>query len=148
VASGGEKPQEFTSPMTLEIEADGLLGSRVWTKSDLKGYVCDNVSIELLQIQQAPLSRGKIKLTYMVQVKTRPSHDKLAAISIRIMNDSEKLPIKIGGSQSYGRSIRIDAEEKKLRSKKERAITTQEDLERVLSGENPRVVVVMTVTDN
>ncbi len=146
-ATGGALQQEFASPMILELPADDLLESETWTRN-LRDYVCDNVSIQMFQIRQVSKGRGEIKLTYSIQTKTRPSHDKMAIVKIRIMNDSERLPIFRHGRTGTGHTMRINAEEKKTRFETAEVTAKEEDLIRVLSGENPRVMIEMAVSDD
>ncbi len=168
-------PIEVSSPITLEFPTEILLEDKQVWKSKRMGmfvklgglesisdYICDNVTIKGLRIQvkPGPVLEGVelIELVYTAVVYTRPPKDRIAKVKIQIMNDFEELQVHtVNKSSSIQRkllrnseapTLKINAEEKDVRSKSTSRVTSKADLARVLSMGNPRVKVTMNVYDN
>lgn len=152
-ARGGEQvvTEEFVSPMTISVPAEGLSIPKVknqiiyWKWPFGNKYLCDNVFLQIVEIRVINKS-GKYELEYIVQTETLPGDDKTALVEIKILNDEFTLGVSKSGNTAV--QLRLNAEEEKTRVKSTKTKVPSFDLEKVMSGGNPRIEIMLEVEDN
>ena len=144
-------PMVATIPLEREIKLDRQSGVAVLFRTEeLATTICDAVAIRLAMAQvEFNAKHTKGNLTIFVQTYTKPPQDKMAYVIFQVRNDDEILNMKTPELPfGKGVTIKINAEEKKHRSENKRVRIDPEQLDRILAGENPRVIIKMKVNDN
>ena len=149
--------KEVASPMTVtaSIETSTTELSAPHSKplfeiNELASTVCDAVILKSVMARVTfNKTHSKGEFLFYVRTYTEPPQDKKAVISVEVKNDEEVLLFPT--SQFPKRDhilLKVNAEETKTRSKSMTARIDPEQLDRILSGENPRVQITLEVRDN
>lgn len=140
------QPEEFTSPMVLELPLKDLVNLSFDTGRDFKEvsrFYCDDTSIKRLLLTKKRGSRksGATVFDLKGSIGVRPSHDRLAALRFDLVN----------GEKSFGSSriAGINAEEGKVRVFNSEISLSPQVYEALFSPpESALLRVTLTVVDN
>jgi len=122
-----------------------------WHTTELKHLICDDVSIEKLEVGRKIVPRRKkadlVKVNFTVDTYTLPTHDRNAFIKFYFKNDNETIDFR-SPKRGSAPILKINAEEGKRRRKAIDLTADWVDFQEVLKGPNPRLVIEVTIEDN
>jgi len=149
--SGGEFTKTYTSPMKINLPIAQLAEKDTFITTELRQYVCEEVSIEHLSLNRFRERKGRDRLILTIRVYTRPPKDKWATIKIGIESDQGRISVsekRSGKPRRERMYLRIDAEESKTRDGQVEYWVSREDLDQLLSQENPMLSIELNVFRN
>lgn len=153
--TGSAPPTEYASPVAFDVPIDSLATGSAFSTTELRKYVCEDSSIEMLAIYKARSGKW-CTLKFSATIRTRPGHDKLATLTFAIRAGERTADLQVRAGDSYPANLEwrtparvvIDAEEGKVRAGQASARVNCADLDEVLKGEAPTLTVKMTVREN
>jgi hypothetical protein len=144
-------PMEVTIPLEEPLVPHPESRAALLFKTEaLSTTVCEAVTLKSIRAHVSfNVKRTKGVLTFFVFTYTEPPQDKMAFVTFRVRNDDEILSMPTSEfPRRTDLTLKINAEEKKSRSKSKKANIDPEQLDRILAGKNPRVEIILNVKNN
>ncbi len=144
-----ERPNDFTSPMVLELPLSDLSalagGELVEYQDEIREFFCDDVALRHFQIERQKTrgSDATAQVTFRIRgtLYVRPSHDREVALDITIGKGEDVV--------AETRLTEIEAEEKKRKAFKQRFVVPQRRLLEAFSSDpTPTLRITMWVRDD
>lgn len=147
--AGEERPNDFTSPMVLELPLPDLSamsdGAIQQYQDEIRDYFCDDVALRHIQIERrkttGPEASAQVTFRIRGTLFVRSSHDREVTLEVSIEKDGEPL---------IETEIReIEAEEKKSKAFKRQFVVPQSRLGTAFSSDPaPVLKITMWVRDD